>query len=114
MGELLREEPGELPVVGVLQLVASEQSYDTFACVECTLGRKAVDGSVLGTGENVRLTELDFIERALGVQVHAEAAVTVEVAVLVGEVQVQFLIDNLQRGSDSHLGTISLEHLREP
>lgn len=93
--ELLCEEPAEVRLRNLLQLVATEQAYHALARTERAALDKCVDGSVLRASEHVCLAKANLVECALREELHAEAALAIDIAVLVREVQVQLLIDNL-------------------
>src|SRR5699024_11995329 len=57
---------------------------------------------VLGAGEYVRVAELDGVEGVLAEQIHAEAGIAVQLALLFVVEGVQFLIDDLQGGAHGH------------
>ena len=64
----------------------------------------------LGAGEYVRVAELDGVEGVLAEQLHAEAGIAVQLALLFVVEGVQFLIDDLQGGAHGHGPAVALQY----
>ena len=84
--------------------------YDSRLGIENAVGCHHRDGRTLGVGEDFGFTILDFIIRALSVQINAEPAGGVHATHLLVEVQVNFFVDHLQGAADGHDRAVCLQH----
>ena len=85
--------------------------HHTLFGVQHPIRPQLVHAGVLRPRQHVCLTELDVVECTLCVQLHAETALLVKLAVLLVEVQIQLLIDDLQRRADAHGRAVRLKNL---
>lgn len=71
---------------------------------------QGLHAGVLGAGEDVRVAEFDIVEGVLAEKLHAEAALPIQLALLLVVEGVQLLIDDLQRGAHAHGLAVGFQH----
>src|SRR5690606_20336636 len=69
------------------------------------------DAGVLGPCQHIRLAEPGLAEAELLEPRHRKARLRVDIPLLLGEVGVQFLVDELQGGADGEPLAVGLQHL---
>ena len=92
------------------QFVAGFQAHLSLRCHQHAVFRQRLHTGVLGAGEDVRIAELDVVERILAEQLHAEAAFAVEFAFLLVIEGVQLLVDDLQCSAHAHGLAVGFQH----
>ena len=112
MGQLLGEQPdGALIRIHLCRkLAAFHQMHNACFRIQNAVRSHHRDGGALGICEDLCLAILDVVVGALGIEVHAEAAGGIQTADLLVEVQIHFLIDDLQGAAHAHHRTICLKH----
>ena len=110
MGKLLGQEPHALfaDAYGLGRLLARQQTHLPLGGGEHAAVGERLHAGVLGAGEYVRVAELDGVEGVLAEQLHAEAGIAVQLALLFVVEGVQFLIDDLQGGAHGHGPAVAL------
>ena len=76
-----------------------------------SLCRQPFDGNVLSASKHVGFSEFNGVKGFLRIKIDTEAALAIELAILVAKVRIDLLVDKLQRCTHRHGATVGLEHL---
>lgn len=111
-GKLLAEQPDALlpRVYFFRQFLAGQQADDALFGTQHALCRQCRHRGILGACQCIRIAKFKVVEGVLSVQVYAETAVGVQLAVLLVKVHIQFLIDDLQRTAHGHGAAVCFQH----